>query len=218
MALEGTTARPLGWRALAPGSIGAPWGRAGIWGGSPRPSLRTPDGRATVRPVLAAKRQAVRGPRPPHDKPLAEAPRAGSRTCSGAGGGHPDPLAGPRSPRPRGAGAAGRARGKLSGRRPGAGMGPRAPDLREPRGASRALPLPGLQASAGLGPCPSATTPDSGFSPVPDGRPPETDGAARQWQGAKRQLCVRPPLSASARAGLPSPAFRVGRPLLAARG
>lgn len=61
--------------------------------------------------------------------------------------------------------------------------------------------------------------PHSGFSSRPLPRPPrETDGRAGQWQDAKRQLCVRPPLSASGRLFLPSPAFRVGRPLLATHG
>lgn len=48
--------------------------------------------------------------------------------------------------------------------------------------------------------------------------PLETDSRTDQWQGAKRQLCVRPPLSASVCGFLPSPAFRVGRPLLATHG
>lgn len=46
----------------------------------------------------------------------------------------------------------------------------------------------------------------------------ETDSGKGQWQGAKRQLCVRPPLSANVCRFLSSPAFRVGRPLLAAHG
>lgn len=106
-------------------------------------------------------------------------------------------------------------------RLPGAVKGPPGGDgPKRPREPTRAISL--LASTSKLyGTChPSALPiPHSGFSSRPLPRPPrETDGRAGQWQDAKRQLCVRPPLSASGHRFLLSPAFRVGRPLLATHG
>jgi hypothetical protein len=110
----------------------------------------------------------------------------------------------PRAPSNRGA------CGKLSKRGLAVGMGQREP-TREPQ----RLFSPRLQILAGLGIRPPSIILHSGFSLFPDPRPQETDGGNCQWQDAKRQLCVRPPLSASVRSLFWSPAFRGGRPLLA---
>ncbi|XP_021779814.2 prothymosin alpha isoform X4 [Papio anubis] len=72
--------------------------------------------------------------------------------------------------------------------------------------------------SAGLGIVRPPRSHTPGFPHSQLGCTGETDGRNCQWKDAKRQLCVRPPLSANVRSSLRSPAFRVGRPLLAAQG
>lgn len=72
--------------------------------------------------------------------------------------------------------------------------------------------------SAGLGIVRPPGSHSPGFPHSQLGCTGETDGRNCQWKDAKRQLCVRPPLSANVRSSLRSPAFRVGRPLLAAQG
>lgn len=98
--------------------------------------------------------------------------------------------------------------------------GPRVLDLNKKRRATHSVSLlaPRLQALLDLAIVPPPRSQTPGFLHSQIGGPQETDRGTCQWQDAKRQLCVRPPLSASVRSFLPSPAFRVGRPLLATRG
>lgn len=148
--------------------------------------------------------------------PLAEAHTAGATgTCAGIG---PATCGSRADPGSSGSGSSTPRVPPLSpgsGKGPPGGHGPTHP--RAPIRASRALASTSKRGGT-WHPC---ALPDSTLRVFPapgPTAPQETDGSTGQWQDAKRQLCVRPPLSASARGFRPSPAFRVGRPLLAARG
>lgn len=98
---------------------------------------------------------------------------------------------------------------------PPGGDGPK-----RPRETIRAIQSPRLDLK-GLRNLPSTRPPRFKTPGFPHSRfrgPQATDSRKDQWQGAKRQLCVRPPLSASVNAFFLSSAFRVGRPLVATHG